>query len=74
MKSLSVKNVKEISGAYYDACVKYFAKPNNETYFNLVEAEHVCRSAKISSGEISRIRFDAHNYVVNKNGTVTEAN
>lgn len=74
MKSVSVKNVKEISDAYYYACVKYFTKPNNETYFNLVEAEHICRSAKVSSGEISRIRFDAHNYVVNKNGTVTEAN
>ena len=74
MKSVSVKNVKEITGAYYDACVKYFTKPNNETYFNLVEAEHICRNAKISSGEISRIRFDAHNYVVNKNGTIAETN
>lgn len=53
---------------YYKSCIEYFSKVNDSTYKAVVEAEHKCREANISSGEINRIRFNAFNAVEQKNG------
>lgn len=58
---------------YYNCCVNYFRKVNDANYKAVVEAEHECHNAKISSGEINRIRFDAYHFVGDANGTA-EAN
>ncbi len=74
MKSVSVYENKTLLTNYYNACVDYFKKVNDATYRAVVEAEHACRKAKISFGEINRIRFDAFNSVEHENGTEAAVN
>lgn len=74
MKSVSVYENKSLLVKYYNACVDYFKKVNDATYKAVVEAEHACRKAKISFGEINRTRFDAFNLVENEHGTETAVN
>lgn len=74
MKSVSVYENKSLLTKYYNACVDYFKKVNDATYKAVVEAEHTCKKAKISFGEINRIRFDAFNSVEHENGKETAAN
>lgn len=59
---------------YYNACVSYFKSVNGSTYEAVVKAEHECRNAHISSGEINRVRFNAYAFVGDQNGAIAEAN
>lgn len=59
---------------YYNACVSYFKNQNDATYSAVVKAEHECRNAKISQGEICRVRYNAFNFVENENGAVAASN
>lgn len=54
---------------YYNCCVEYFRHVSEKTYGAVVNAEHECRNAKISCGEINRVRMNAFNFVENENGT-----
>lgn len=74
MKSVSVYEDKSLLAKYYNACVDYFKKVNDSTYKAVVEAEHACRKAKISLGEINRIRFDAFNSVEQEHGSEAAVN
>jgi hypothetical protein len=59
---------------YYNCCVSYFKNVCDSTYKAVVDAEHQCHNAKISNGEINRIRFNAFNFVENEHGRAAEAN
>ena len=74
MKSVSVYENKTLLAKYYNACVDYFKKVNDATYKAVVEAEHACRKAKISFGEINRTRFDAFNSVEHEHGSEAAVN
>lgn len=74
MKSVSVHENKSLLTKYYNACVDYFEKVNDATYRAVVEAEHACKKAKISFGEINRTRFDAFNSVEHENEKEAAAN
>ena len=54
---------------YYNCCVDYFKHVSEKSYRAVVDAEHECRKAKISCGEINRVRTEAFTFVENENGT-----
>ena len=68
-----MKPSKEAQGAllqkYYSCCVEYFNNVCDRTYKAVVEAEHACKEARISYGEINRQRFNAFRSVEMNNGS-----